>query len=142
MKTTELMIGDYVKYQGHIFIVEEISTKGRTHLIHPDAKVRIKMTSNYIDLLEPIPLTPEILKLNGFEQKTDGWLRCEDKANEFQNYIFIQYRRQGDIRECEINYVNIVKANYLYVINYVHELQNALRLCRLDDLTDNFKVEE
>lgn len=133
MKCQELQIGDYIKYQGQIYIIEEISAKGWVHLIHPDTRVRVNMTSDYIiDLLEPIPLTPEILKLNGFEQKTDGWLRCEDKANEFQNYIFIQYRHQGDIRECEINYVNIVKANYLYVINYVHELQHLLRLCGVE----------
>ena len=69
MKVTELMIGDYVKYQGHNYIIEEISTKGWVHLIHPETKTRINMTSDYIiDLLEPILLTKEILEKNGFTQ--------------------------------------------------------------------------
>ena len=63
MKATELMVGDCVKYKGHNYIVEEISAKGWIHLIHPEAKVRVNMASDYIiDLLEPIPLTPEFFE--------------------------------------------------------------------------------
>lgn len=63
MKPTELRIGDHVKYQGHIYIVEEISAKGWVHLIHPETKARVNMTSDYIiDLLEPIQLTPDVEK--------------------------------------------------------------------------------
>lgn len=59
MKPTELKIGDYVKYQGHIYIVEEISAKGWVHLIYPETKIRVNMASDYIiDLLEPISLSP------------------------------------------------------------------------------------
>jgi len=38
MEAKDLMIGDYVKYQGHNYIIEEISAKGWAHLIHPEAK--------------------------------------------------------------------------------------------------------
>ncbi|MBQ0088527.1 MAG: hypothetical protein KBT27_04250 [Prevotellaceae bacterium] len=42
-----------------------------------------------------------------------------------------------------------VKNDYFYIycamisiqIKYVHELQHALRLCGLNDLADNFKIE-
>ena len=69
MKATDLMIGDYVKYQEHIYIVEEISAQGWVHLIHPETKTRLNLTSDYIiDLLEPVPLTKEILEKNGFTQ--------------------------------------------------------------------------
>ena len=133
MKPTELQIGDWVLNEEEYIQVTDIYENSGTYYLNDDA-TSVKDVS-------PIPLTPEILELNGFEQKHDGWLRCEDKANGFQNYIFIPYRHLGDIRECEINYVNIVKANYQYVINYVHDLQHALRLCGLNEFADNFKVE-
>lgn len=137
MKPTDWQIGDYALAKPSMMLIKVAAVHHKKVGYHA---VTHKLNWVRMDLLEPIPLTEDILKLNGFEQKNDGWLRCEDKANEFQNYIFIQYRRQGDIRECEINYVNIVKANYLYVINYVHELQHALRLCGLNELADNFKL--
>lgn len=142
-----LMIGDWVLKDRNYSEEDPLYTKldYRPYQIMSGEDIDLACETNCIgdaDVYQPIPLTPEILKLNGFEQKNDGWLRCEDKANEFQNYIFIQYRHQGDIRECEINYVNIVKANYLYVINYVHQLQQVLRLCGLNGLADNFKLEE
>jgi hypothetical protein len=76
MKYSELMTGDYVKYQGHIYIIEEISAKGWVHLINPETKTRVNTTSDYIiGLLVPVSLTPEILEANGFEQSVDD----EDK---------------------------------------------------------------
>ena len=55
-----LMIGDYVKYQGHIYIVEEISAKGWVHLLYADTRTRVNLTSDYVmDELQPIPISPE-----------------------------------------------------------------------------------
>ena len=146
MRATELQIGDWVLKDMNWSEEDPLYSRldYQLYQIESGDDIDLACENNCIgdgSIYQPIPLTPEILEKNGFEQKTDGWLRCEDKANEFQNYIFIQYRHQGDIRECEINYVNIVKANYLYIINYVHELQHALRLCGLPELADNFKVE-
>lgn len=145
MKVTELQIGDWVMYNSKPIQVTSLYGKPTEYGEFVSNEIGWSYSPNTWvdgDFIEPIPLTPEILKLNGFEQKTDGWLRCEDKANELENYIFIQFRYQGDIRECEINYINIVKAKYLYVINYVHQLQHALRLCGLNELADNLKLEE
>ena len=67
MEATDLMIGDYVEYQGHNYNIEEISAKGWVHLIHPETKTRLNLTSDYIiDLLEPIPLTKEIFEKMDF----------------------------------------------------------------------------
>lgn len=135
MKVTELMIGEYVKYQGHIYIIEEISTKGWVHLIHPKVKVRINMTSDYIiDLLEPVPLIPEILKANGFEQSVDD----EDKYC-FEDSSIIFKHNGKYLFSASIN----GSKGILYLCaNYVHELQHALRLCGLNELADNFRLEE
>lgn len=135
MKCSELQIGDYVKYQEHIYIIEEISAQGWVHLIYPEAKVRVNMTSDYIiDLLEPIPLIPKILKANGFEQSMDD----EDKYY-FEDSSIIFKHNDKYLFSASIN----GSKGMLYLCaNYVHELQHALRICGLNDLANNFKTEE
>jgi hypothetical protein len=129
MKTTELMIGDYVKYQGHIYIVEEISAKGWVHLIYPDIGIRVNITSDYIiNLLEPIPLTAEILKRNGFYYD-------EDRKAYLMGTIFQVKSEKHDLFSFEI-------CGCPYPLNTVNQLQHALRLCGLSDLANNLKTEE
>ena len=129
MKTTDLQIGDYIKCQGHIYIVEEISAKGWAHLIHLEAKVRVNVASRYFDLLEPIPLTPEILELNGCIKTEYGYALYMD------NGIVVFLGEDNSYR------VIIFKTTVI-IVRYVHELQQVLRLCGLNDLADNFKVED
>lgn len=133
MKVTELMIGDYVKYQGYNYIIEEISTKGWIHLIHPEVKVRVNMTSDYIiDLLEPVLLTPEILKANGFEQN----INYEDDYS-FEDTTIIFKHNDKYLFTASIN----GSKGMLYLCaNYVHELQHALKICGLNKLADNLKL--
>jgi hypothetical protein len=149
MKITELMIGDYVKYQGCIYIIEEISAKGWVHLIHPEAKVRINMTSDYImHLLEPIPLTTEILKNNGLEKIIDeDGTECYRYYNRAADgYVKISLYDGGD-SDWSIEIINYEKFNdneIIYSNNFiflkVHELQHILRVCNLNELADNLKL--
>ena len=68
----DLMVGDYVMFNGEVLKVEEISKKGWIHLEDIDTDTRVEMTSDYIiKNLEPIPITPEILEKNGWK----SWLR-------------------------------------------------------------------
>lgn len=130
MKVNELMIGNYVKCQGHIYIVEEISAKGWVHLIHPETKVRVNMTSDYIiDLLEPIPLTDKILEKNGFGYFED--------ANE---YILLTNDLNSVV--LTLNGLTVIFHWHDIPIMCVHQLQRVLRLCGLNELADNFKVED
>lgn len=149
MKVTELMIGDYVKYQGYNYIVEEISAKGWVHLIHSEAKVRVNMTSDYIiDLLEPIPITSEILKKNGLEKVIDeDGTECYRYYNHAADgYIKISLYDGGD-SDWSIEIINYEKFNdneIVYSNNFiflkVHELQHILRLCNLNELANNLKL--
>ena len=145
MKTTELMIGDYVKYQGHIYIIEEISAKGWVHLVYPYPelkRVRVLMSSDYIiDLLEPIPLTAKILEKN-------GWIYNNEDEKFFpQTWINGGLMLQG-ADDC--GYCIVVTSDYNdedtndtpFIILYVHELQHALKLRRLNNLADDLKLEE
>lgn len=82
--------------------------------------------------LEPIPLTEEILKANGFDYDwEDGW---EYKGKDYEPLIACSPKD------------NFVSIDYNgcsseYNISYVHQLQHALRLCGLNNLAENFKLE-
>lgn len=149
MEAKKLMIGDYIKYQGCIYIIEEISAKGWVHLIHPEAKVRINMTSDYIiDLLESVSFTPEILETNGFEKviNEDG-TECYRYYNRAADgYVKITLYDGGD-SDWSIEIINYEKFNdneIVYSNNFiflkVHELQHILRVCNLNELADNLKL--
>lgn len=140
MKLTDLQIGDFIKYLGNVYIVEEISAKGWVHLIYPKIKARLILSSDYIiNLLEPIPLTPEILEKNGFVN--DRGIYCWRDENKQITY----FSKENNRPYCTYPFVNIesgcIDVNEL-PIEYVHELQHALHLCGLSDLADNLKLEE
>ena len=64
---------------------------------------------------EPIPLTPEILEKNGFEENCGRWYNSE-ALMEFEPYKDSWFRT-----------INCGEYS-VYFIKYVHQLQNALRL--------------
>ena len=84
------------------------------------------------DEIEPIPLTPEILEMNGFELR-DGFFyhMVDDNPHHYD----FKLKNDSDGYILEYNTYNLI-------IRYVHRLQRALRLCRLNNLADNFKVED
>lgn len=123
IKKEELMVGDWVMYDPNVFIEDEYEP---THPMYP-AKIEsgedIDCAIN--DCYAPIKLTSEILEKIGFR-----------KCNEYE------YRL-----ECPEMIVSISEEPttfYLYIesmaytlnlemcIDYVHELQHALRLCGIE----------
>lgn len=88
--------------------------------------------NNWMEV-KPIPLTPEILEKNGFETKF-GYSKYNDEDDFFLitwNEISHHLRIRTFDNDCALDKDHI---------DYVHELQHALRLCGLNDLADNFKV--
>lgn len=78
-------------------------------------------------IYRPIPLTPEILGLNGFVFQA-AWEEWWLPANtDFVLFVGEDYFLLSDISGANIK--------------YVHQLQHALRLVGLSELADNFKVE-
>ena len=73
---------------------------------------------------EPIPLTPEILEKNGW------WFDTEDTWRHDEVNFTIE-KWNGRYQCYDINQIKLDSA---------HQLQHALRLCKLDELADNFKV--
>lgn len=128
MKAEELMIGDYIKHGfGGIGKVTELSkgivTVYDKGLDDGEGNCEVNFAENEI---QPIPLTPEILEKNGFEvdEKNENMLKW----------------RWSVIDDC-ISYdksTGIVRIFYpsglvfVKILEFVHELQHALRLCNID----------
>jgi hypothetical protein len=79
-------------------------------------KGRFRLTINAI---HPIPLTPEILEKNGFEENCGRWYNSEARM-EFEQY------KDGWCRTINCGEYSV------YFIKYVHQLQNALRLAGVE----------
>ena len=131
MKATELMIGDWVKIKGHLDY-DKVQEIARDENMQWYISFACSATLFRAYEFEPIPLTSEILEKNGFikvnSQRYDyGYpdTDCYVKVNPKKNMIHVNGRNAN---------------SNLYSHSFVHELQNSLRLCGLDELADNFKV--
>lgn len=151
MKGIKLQLGDYV------FIK---SPSGNTTLIKIAAihqkKVGYHSTPNKLNwvrfsLLEPIPLTSEILEKNGFNKVPQP--NCLNPYH----WEFKEYEEGTGILLCLIKaYCNLFRGMYISIenhgdcepvnfgkqIEHFHEFQQALRLCSLDELANNLKIEK
>ena len=125
MKTNELMIGDWV-----------LDTRIGTPL-----RVNPFMAEMEVPEWEPIPLTVEILEKNGFDVVRGNRImglqvsdRCILRIGDGMKEMRVQMQDWGETEErkwfIEIrNLGNIILQLY---IGYTHELQHALRLCKVD----------
>lgn len=124
LRILDLMIGDWLYYKGQFnafpFKVESITKE----------KVGYHAESNdhrlyYIRLGEckPIPLTPEILKKNGFK-KYDELYRLDITEGTFVNVDF----------KSKEPFVSVHNTCYRAtpICRYLHQLQHALRLCGIE----------
>ena len=153
MKATDLMIGDWVlinniphKIQAIDSINAEIQADDEIYYVGEDR-------CHSEDKIEGIPITPEILERNGFNPETfltAEWKRkvyfkefpgCVVEPDDSGKYIFgtTIYWDKKDGDGSPIDWGTIYESR-ICNLQYVHELQHALRLCKLDELVDNFKV--
>ena len=139
MKANELMIGDWVIFGDEPLKVQHIYNNGYNDIV---AEIVEDGTNEYgvyeeikdvpVVYCSPIPLTPEILEKNGFikvnSQRYDYGCPdtdCYVKVNPKKNMIHVSGRNAN---------------SNLYSHSFVHELQQALRLCGLNEIADNFKL--
>ena len=136
MKASELMLNDWV--------FSDVR-KMPWQILQSDVRRMVREYSDVFDLdndfnaIKPIPLTGDILKVNGFT---------------FNNVMQVWECYVGtpgdsieiDFEHCEVRgafdvFFNKDKGGSIFELEYVHELQHALRLCGLSELADNFKIE-
>lgn len=164
MKANELMINDWVKFKADTFgeqkqRVDYLESERVQERLKDDEPIATTANGTFFCTsfalqeyqVEPIPISDEILKENGFIQK-DIY-----KDGEFWDYIYSQHDDEHDfyckarfvdsrgIACCEFSYYTygILSCNVGSIkLRYVHEFQHAMRLVGLADLADNFKVME
>ena len=102
---------------------------------------------------EGIPITPDILEKNGFDPETfltAEWEKevyfkefssCVVEPDDSGKYIFgtTIYWNKKDGDGSPIDWGTMYESR-IYNLQYVHELQQALRLVGLSEIADNFKV--
>ena len=128
MKATELMVNDWINSDFDIFQIKEI---------FEDA-VRDNGGNDYeFDCISPILLTGDILKSNGFELVEigdNGPSTPKTNVNRYEKWecktmfqtFYLSYDRHA--KNCSLN----AFGNHISQIIYVHELQNAMRVCGVE----------
>lgn len=137
MDTNKLMIGDKV-------LVKVLSQIPDTFVVHTWT------AEDYMrDMLQvkPIPLTEEILEKNGWEAFNGRYNIVRYRILTKEMALIIEPMKVESILGERWFWLSVnkrdgaVRPNMNYPFCYIHELQHALRLCGLDELADNFKVE-
>ena len=126
MKCKELMINDWVsdKY-GYLM---QITVIGDGYVSFEDDEGNLCQLDDKCNQPEPIPLTYEILKKNGWKD-AEFWCEYQEGNNSIQACL---PDMRGRINGIEIEH---------FKCECVHQYQHLLRLCGLDELADNFKIQ-
>ena len=127
MKANGLMIGDWV------FDGDEVA---RVTSLTCDGIIETTRRISNIEIITPIPLTPEILEKTGFERNL-VWHYYRRTCGEYVVNVRLGYANKIDfveIREGGKDDVVPSEKTRLYLphISYVHQLQHALRLCGIE----------
>lgn len=120
MKTNEFMVGDWVLDGTQIAQITSITYGG---VIETTAH-----EFSNIEVIEPIPLTAEILEKNGFDCSDEEVVRYNFTDGDYQGHFSL--RRMYSVNTP--NGWSFFAFNVLTIIDYVHELQHALKLCGID----------
>lgn len=122
LKIRDLSVGDWVKIDIYPtpYKIIDLSSRGYVWLLGRNRVAPIRV-------IEPIPITPEILKSNGWYE--DDYDTCTDYITD--NTIIMYNKERKDWKACVMNGSPVVRVKVFF--SYVHELQHALRLAGLDE---------
>ena len=134
MKAEELMIGDWVDFYHPYEPEKKIVTRHRVTGTFECGLVEISNHPNpvHADHIEPVKITPEVLEKNGFEMVLD-----KDKLPTYR----IKWTRNPNLYFTVFTGVDgywnpvgygVAIAGVNGVIDYVHQLQHALKLCGIN----------
>lgn len=126
MEAKDLMIGDYLrtKFAQKVVKVKEI----KQNCIYTE-------NNGYeYNEIEPIPLTPEILEKNKFSKSTPPpgiHARCYELDNKKDRYN-LTIANYNKYKRLLLNVDSEDSECFNIKCDYVHELQHALHLCRIE----------
>ena len=98
--------------------------------------IDIEMIAESVYFASPIPLTPKILEKNGFE-RNPLWHHCDKDLDDYSISVQLGYANRIEyIKIVEKGKDNVIPSErtklYLTHIKYVHQFQQALRLCGIN----------
>ena len=135
MKAEELMIDDWVDFYHPYETEKKIVTRHRVTENFECGLVGISNHPNpvHADHIEPIKITPEILEKNGFAIKKK-WAQMGNFGDSpLIMWHFEDNPIMKDIKhELEIHQNDTGKVHVRIPCEFVHELQHAFRLCRIN----------
>lgn len=123
IRQRDLSIGDWVYAGGEPAKIIQLGIVGRNKAKGLSGQMYCFLTSSEI---EPIPITSEILKSNGWDE--DDYDTCTDYITD--DTIIMYNKERKDWKVCIMNGSPVVRVKVFFT--YVHELQHALRLAGLD----------
>ena len=127
MKAKDLMIGDWVRimqpkdFHGNerrLQVTEISEADDSICYFSGDAGGELTISTRH---LEPIPLTREILEMNGFERSE----------------VFVEWKYENDdvymiYKPFPYLKIQTEESTVAFPCKYIHELQHALRLCGIE----------
>lgn len=133
MEITELMIGDLLFYMDGDTLVPVVVRK----INGEDNVVCLRQSSGHkfntmIDFLRPIPLTPEILEKNGFRIIFESELHVSFFRDIHCFHTEVKVCKCGTFQKLSM-YDGLGNGVTIIECKYVHQLQQALILCRIDE---------
>ena len=138
MKTSELMLGDYLYVLPSNMVIKVAAIHRGKVGYHARTD---KLAWIRVDLLRPIPITPEILTKNGFVWNNDydtySQFTWADGEALYVIIIDIRFYKEPicgveTLLQCEVNFKGGVDKIHICHIISVHELQHALTICGID----------
>lgn len=138
----QLTRGNWLYYRGRWnafpFQVEQVTRKKVGYHAEPGDKRMYYLRLN--EEVKPIPLTAELLEKNGFKRGIDrGWgndirevycltfdvdVTYQGRTETFTHEIEAQHKVSSDLWDVETT-----NGSRIFNLEYLHQLQNALRLC-------------
>jgi hypothetical protein len=140
MKPNEVMIGDWLRFTDPHNTEETEFSQVTMEIIGFDSP-------KYWRCFSPIEITPEILKANGFKSGEQYRFVLYKLGKESFSIAYNSLLKTLDAFTKRIQEGCTIRAtpdqsNLSIHIQYVHELQHAMRLMGLHDLADNFVIEK
>ena len=137
MKANELMVGNIVRYDGMTVYIGQVNkTRIEGMIDKNDLLIDIRFN---VQLLEPIPITEELLLKNGFDEpfyRTDT--KCSTHVRSLENGCGLWVRFHVPRKYWYLDVVNedgfILSSGK---VDYLHQLQN---LCNIAGVEMKWKV--
>lgn len=128
LKVTDLMVRDLVLHDGKVIRVDAMHKRKIGY-----HKTKDKLTWLFSGQFEPIPLTPEILRKNGFIREENiqlynHYTGIDNRVSLNDDFYCMNSRNIWNVHIDSEDYSSIASCE----LTYVHELQHLLKLCKIN----------